>query len=231
MSFKNRCLSTIFSIAVFSSCNSQSPTNVDVASFEQAIAKGNMQLLDVRTASEYQSGHLSNALLANWNDEAEFKKRTETLDKTKPVYTYCLSGVRSAAATQWLRQQGFTAYNLTGGINAWKKANKPVEQANTVKQITKAQYEAMIPTNQTVLVDISAVWCPPCKVMAPIVDSIAQVKSGKMVLVKIDGGDQTELCKMLNINAFPTLIIYKQGKLVWQKEGIVSANEIAKQLQ
>lgn len=231
MSFKNLCLSALISVAAFSSCNSQSTTNVDVVGFEQAIAKGNMQLLDVRTPGEYQSGHLSNALLANWNNEAEFKKRTEALDKSKPVYTYCLSGVRSAAATNWLRQQGFTAYNLTGGINAWKKAGKPIEQAATVKQITHAEYQAMIPSNQTVLVDISAVWCPPCKVMTPIVDSIAKANSGKMVLVKIDGGDQTELCKMLNVNAFPTLLIYKQGKLVWQKEGIVSANEIAKRLQ
>jgi len=231
MSFKNLCFSTILCIAVFSSCNSQNTTNVDVVGFEQAIAKGNMQLLDVRTANEYQAGHLSNALLADWNNEAEFKKRIEALDKSKPVYTYCLSGVRSAAATQWLRQQGFTAYNLTGGINAWKKANKPVEQAVTVKQISKAEYEAMIPTDKTVLVDVSAVWCPPCKVMAPIVDSIAKANSGKMALVKIDGGNQTELCKMLNVNAFPTLFIYKQGKLVWQKEGITSASDIAKQLQ
>jgi rhodanese-related sulfurtransferase len=231
MSFKNLCLSALISVVVFSSCNSQTSTNLDVANFEQAIAKGNIQLLDVRTPGEYQSGHLSNALLANWNDEAEFKKRTEALDKSKPIYTYCLSGVRSAAATQWLRQQGFTAYNLSGGINAWKKAGKPLEQATAVKQITKAEYEAMIPTDKTVLVDISAVWCPPCKVMAPIVDSLAKANADKMVLLKIDGGDQTELCKILNVNAFPTLIIYKQGKLVWQKEGIVSATEIAKQLQ
>jgi rhodanese-related sulfurtransferase len=231
MSFKNLCLSTILSIVVFSSCNSQSTTNVDIANFEQAIAKGNMQLLDVRTAGEYQSGHLSNALQADWNNEAEFKKRTEALDKSKPIYTYCLSGARSAAATEWLRQQGFTAYNLSGGINAWKKANKPVEQATVVKQITKAEYEAMIPKDKTVLVDIGAIWCPPCKVIGPIVDSLAQANTGKMVLIKIDGGDQTELCKILNVNAFPTLIIYKQGKQVWRKEGLVSANDIAKQLQ
>lgn len=231
MSFKNLCLSALISVAVFSSCNSQTSTNVDVANFEQAIVKGNIQLLDVRTPGEYQSGHLNNALLANWNDDVEFKKRTEALDKSKPIYTYCLSGVRSAAATEWLRQQGFTAYNLSGGINAWKKAGKPLEQATAVKQISQAEYEAMIPTNKTVLVDISAVWCPPCKVMAPIVDSLAKANADKMVLLKIDGGDQTELCKILNVNAFPTLIIYKQGKIVWQKEGIVSANEIAKQLQ
>ncbi len=230
MLFKNLCLSAIFSMAVCSSCHSQITTNVDVVNFEQAIAKSNMQLLDVRTSAEYQSGHLSNALLADWNNEAEFKRRTEALDKNKPVYTYCLSGVRSAAASQWLRQQGFTAYNLAGGFNAWKKAGKPIEQATIVTQITKTDYEAMLPRDKTVLVDISAVWCPPCKVMAPIIDSLVQANNGKLVLVKIDGGNQTELCKLLNVNAFPTLIIYKQGKLIWQNEGLVSAKEIAKQL-
>ena len=88
----------------------------------------------------------------------------------------------------------------------------------------------MIPKDKTVLVDISAIWCPPCKVMAPIVDSLVKANTDKMVLVKIDGGEQTELCKALNVNAFPTLIIYKQGKAIWQKEGIVSAKDIASKL-
>ena len=46
MLFKNLCLSAIFSMAVCSSCHSQITTNVDVVNFEQAIAKGNMQLLE-----------------------------------------------------------------------------------------------------------------------------------------------------------------------------------------
>src|SRR5664279_5450685 len=90
--------------------------------FDNAIAQNNIQLLDVRTAAEYQSGHLKNALLANWNDNSEFQARIKALDKNKPVYTYCLSGARSHAATVWLRQNGFTAYNLSGGITARKNA-------------------------------------------------------------------------------------------------------------
>lgn len=62
---KSIWLFLIISLAIFSSCNSQTSTNVDVNGFEQGIAKGNVQLLDVRTPDEYQSGHLSNALLAN----------------------------------------------------------------------------------------------------------------------------------------------------------------------
>jgi rhodanese-related sulfurtransferase len=51
----------------------------------------------------------------------------KTLDKTKPVYTYCHVGGRSSAAAKWLTEKGFTVYNLVGGITAWQKAGRPVE--------------------------------------------------------------------------------------------------------
>jgi rhodanese-related sulfurtransferase len=159
---------TLFTAVVAGSfllaCNTQAqPTNLAVPDFEKAIAQPNIQVLDVRTPGEYQSGHLKDALQANWNDEQQFRDRVKALDKNKPVYTYCLSGGRSNAATAWLRQDGYTAYNLTGGMNAWKIAGKPLEMAKQVPQISLAGYMAQIPANKTVLVDIGAVWCPPCK--------------------------------------------------------------------
>ena len=217
-------------LSFLTACNSQAQqSSLSVNEFEKGIAKSNIQLLDVRTPGEYQSGHLSNALLADWNNETEFQKRVNALDKAKPVYTYCLSGARSGAATEWLKQHGFTAYNLTGGISAWKRADKPVEQAALVKQIKLAEYLAQIPKDKTVLVDFSAVWCPPCKKMTPLVDSLEKTNRNKFVLVKIDGGDQTEICKELKVDGFPTFIIYKHGKEVWRKEGIVEAKEFVTQ--
>ena len=215
-------VSTLLPVAAI---QAQSP-NLAVPEFEKAIAEKNIQVLDVRTPGEYQSGHLSNALQANWNDEKEFRERVKALDKTKPVYTYCLSGGRSGAAITWLKENGFTAYNLTGGINAWKMAGKPVEMAKTVKQISMAEYLAMIPANKTVLVDIGAVWCPPCKKMAPVLDSLVKTNGQQFVLVKIDGGDQTSICKELNATAFPTFIIYKNGKETWRAQGLVEAKEL-----
>jgi rhodanese-related sulfurtransferase len=207
-------------------CNSNAQqTNLSVAEFEKAIAQSNIQLLDVRTPGEYQSGHLNNAFLADWNNEKEFQLRAKALDKSKPVYTYCLSGARSNAATEWLRQNGFTAYNLTGGINAWKRADKPVAQAVAVKQITMQEYLAQIPKDKIVLVDFSAVWCAPCKKMAPVLDSLVAKHGDKFVLVKIDGGDQTNICKELNVEGFPTFMIYKQGKEVWRKQGLTEMKE------
>ena len=211
---------------LLSACNSNAQqTNLSVQEFEKAIAKNNVQLLDVRTPGEYQSGHLSNAFLADWNNENEFKERAKAFDKNKPVYTYCLSGARSGAATDWLRQNGFTAYNLSGGINAWKKADKPIEQAIAVKQITMQEYLAQVPTDKTVLVDFTAVWCAPCKKMAPVLDSLLALHGDKFILVKIDGGDQTDICKELNVDGFPTFVIYKQGKEVWRKQGLTDMKD------
>lgn len=83
---------------LFIQCNSQTTTKMEADNFEKAIQQDGIQILDVRTASEYNGGHLKNALQANWNDPAEFQNRTQHLDKNKPLYIYCLSGGRSSAA-------------------------------------------------------------------------------------------------------------------------------------
>ena len=216
------------------SCNSKSQTNLNISTdeFEKGISKQNSQLLDVRTADEYQDGHLKNAFLADWNKQEQFKERVQALDKTKPIYVYCLSGGRSGAASAWLKQNGYTSvYNLEGGINAWKRNNKDVEGASNIKQITLAEYQNQIPKNKAVLVDIGAVWCPPCKKMAPIVDSLKSISNKTYDIFKIDGGEQTELAKQLNATTFPTFIIYKNGKEVWRKQGIITFNVLLEQLK
>ncbi len=229
MPYRNFLLVAFSSISLLAACNSNAQqTNLSVPEFEKAIAQSNSQLLDVRTSDEYKSGHLSNALLANWNNDNEFKTRVQSLDKTRPVFTYCLSGARSGAATQWLRENGFTAYNLTGGISAWKRADKPVEQDKAVSQISLMEYMAQIPADKTVLVDFGAVWCPPCKKMAPVLDALVAKHGEQFTLVKIDGGEQTAICKELKVEGFPTFIIYKNGKEVWRKEGIVDEKEFLK---
>ncbi len=230
MELKKIFVVTISCISIFCACNSNAQqTDLSVSEFEMGIAKNDAQVLDVRTPEEYKSGFLKNALLADWNNDAEFKQRVKSLDKSKPVYTYCLSGARSNAAVQWLRQNGFTAFNLAGGISAWKRNSKPIEQAAKVKQMTLQEYLAQIPEDKTVLVDFSAVWCPPCKKMTPLIDSLEKTNGQQFVLVKIDGGAQAAICNELQINGFPTFIIYKQRKEVWRKEGLVEAKEFIAQ--
>lgn len=212
-------------LIVLTSCNSNAQNStISIDEFEKALTQKEVQLLDVRTASEYQSGHLKNALQANWNNEEEFKERAKALDKTKPIYAYCLSGARSNEAMQWLKQNGFVkVYNMKGGINAWKQADKPVEGASNLKQISVQEYLSAIPKDKVVLVDIGAEWCPPCKKMKPIIDSL---EKQKYIVIKIDGGSQTELCKQLKVENFPVFIVYKNGKETERKLGILSLAEL-----
>lgn len=204
----------------------QQPPNIPVAEFEKGIQSSEIQILDCRTAGEYNSGHLKNALLADWTRKEEFITRTNALDKSKPVYAYCLSGGRSGQAAKYLTEKGYTVYNLDGGIAAWKREGKPLAEAVEVAPISLAAYQAMIPGNKTVLVDFGAEWCPPCKKMNPVVDSLAAQKQLGFSLIKIDGGDQPALSKQMKVDAFPTFIIYKNGKEVWRKTGVVSADEL-----
>ncbi len=223
------CLVLLASLAI--SCNSQAQkSNLDVASFEKELASKNVQLLDVRTAGEFESGHLKNALQADWTNQEQFKQRVKALDKNIPVYTYCLSGARSGAAVEWLRQNGYTAYNMEGGINKWNRAGKPLEQVNLGPQMSMAEYLLQIPADKTVLVDFGAEWCPPCKKMDPIIAELVQSHGAQFKLIKIDGATQKDLLKELNIEEFPTFMVYKNGKVVWTKTGLVEKDEFIKQL-
>lgn len=208
--------------------NAAAQSELDAEKFSQKVSDTTVQLLDVRTSKEYNTGHLKHALQADWNQQDQFRERVQSLDKQKPVYVYCLVGGRSSAAAQWLRQQGFTVYNLQGGINAWKKANKPVEQVEAVPQISYADYLSRIPAKGLTLMDVGAPWCPPCRKMAPVIDSLER-QYPKVKVIRIDGSGQDALMEQLQVHSFPTFILYNNGKEIWRKEGIVEMNEITKQ--
>lgn len=88
-----------------------------------------VQIIDVRTQAEYQSGHLFDAENIDVNSP-EFEALIENLDKNKPVCVYCKSGGRSAKAAKILEQKGFKkVYDLKGGIVKWQKDGKEIRTA------------------------------------------------------------------------------------------------------
>lgn len=103
---------------------------VSVSEFEKLI-KTEGTLVDVRTNREAGEGIIEGALVIDFLG-LNFEKEIVKLDKTKPVFIYCLSGARSENASEKLVEAGYTVYNLDGGIEAWKDAGKP-----TVKPIKK----------------------------------------------------------------------------------------------
>lgn len=82
-------------------------------------------LLDVSTPEEFAEDHLARAINIDVNSP-DFEKQCAKLDKKKPVYVYCLGGVRSKKAAAILKRNGFEATSMSGGIKAWKSAGLPV---------------------------------------------------------------------------------------------------------
>jgi thioredoxin len=232
MKITRRLLAPLFYTLILFSCTAQNKTSLSADEFEKAITSDAVQILDVRTPAEYASGHIKNTLHANWSDKEEFIRRIGFVDKSKPVYVYCLAGGRSAAAAAKMRAMGFeSVYELKGGINAWKAGNKNLEGvASSAKQMTLEEFNAAIISSKTVLVDFGAEWCPPCKTMEPILQNLQKNNADKFLLFKVDGGNDEAVLKAYKVTALPVFIIFKDGKQVWRKDGVADEKEIAAQL-
>jgi rhodanese-related sulfurtransferase len=89
--------------------------------FKSAISKSKVQLVDVRTAREYNSGHIQKAVNIDFFNRSAFIEAFEKLNKQQPIYIYCQSGVRSRKASKRLAQMGFESiYDLKGGYMSWR---------------------------------------------------------------------------------------------------------------
>jgi len=64
-------------------------------------------IIDVRTPEEFDNGHIQNAVNINWNGD-QFDAQTDKINKSNPVFVYCLTGGRSSAAAESMRSKGFT---------------------------------------------------------------------------------------------------------------------------
>ena len=84
------------------------------------IVTNNIKPIDVRTPSEYNGGHIKNAINVDFFNGGNFNAYFEKVNKEKPVYVYCRSGARSQKAARKLLKMGFTqVYDLKGGFTAW----------------------------------------------------------------------------------------------------------------
>ena len=117
-------LSFFLFVTFFFACQTNKSQTIEIVTkkdIKDVIAK-EVQLVDVRTAKEYQAGHIENAINYNIGDKKVFLTQIETLDKNKPVYLYCKIGGRSSRAAKILKEKGFIKiYDYAGGYNDWVK--------------------------------------------------------------------------------------------------------------
>ena len=82
-----------------------------------------------------------------------------------------------------------------------------------------------------VLVDFYADWCGPCKMMAPIVEGLAQGYDGKVKVGKLNIDDEMEIAQQYRVMSIPTFILFKDGKAVETSVGAMSKYELESKLQ
>jgi phage shock protein E len=110
------------------STNSVGFKNVGVEEFARMTADKQNVILDVRTATEFNAGHLPGAVNLDVN-APDFPEKAASLDTSKTYLVHCASGVRSVKACEKLSRLNFPKlYNLVGGFKAWAKAGQPVEK-------------------------------------------------------------------------------------------------------
>jgi thioredoxin 1 len=89
--------------------------------------------------------------------------------------------------------------------------------SNATKTVTDASFEAdVLGSDIPVVVDFWAVWCGPCKMVAPILDEIAEANAGTLTVAKLNVDENPVTAAQWGITSIPTLNVYKGGELVKQ---------------
>ncbi|AEF53776.1 thioredoxin TrxA [Marinomonas posidonica] len=99
--------------------------------------------------------------------------------------------------------------------------------SENISQITDAQFaEEVLSSDVPVLVDFWAPWCGPCKMIAPVLEDVADEFAGKLKVVKLNVDENTETAPKYNVRGIPTLIIVKGGEVAATKVGAVSKSQL-----
>jgi len=90
----------------------------------------------------------------------------------------------------------------------------------------KSSFSDIINSETPVLIDFSADWCGPCKMLAPILKQVKEELGEGVKIVKIDVDKNQPLAAQYQVRGVPTMILFKKGKQLWRQSGVLQKHEI-----
>lgn len=194
------------------------------ALFKQQLSKDKKAiLLDIRTPEQFRNAYLPQARNIDWL--GNFEDYVQEIDTAKAIYLYGLNDSQCLSAVQLLQYKGFRkVFALKGGLYAWQKSGFPLVRPAKDPHggISINDYQKLIRSDRLVLIDFNAPWCKPCKILSPILDSVAEAIKPILGLYKFDIDQNRILATYMKVYSLPLIILYKNGKEVWRKEELIS---------
>ena len=101
----------------------------------------------------------------------------------------------------------------------------------SVLHLNESEFNAKIPAAPVAMVDFWATWCGPCKMLAPVIDSIAGKYGDKAVIAKVDVDANPGLAAKYGVMSIPTVIFFKDGKEIDRKVGVMPGDAFVQTLE